>query len=218
MRLLRTIVLVLPLLAGGCHSAGHPAARLGPDNAVDMRFPRASPRSVTVHLWRPAYATFVQVTPGRDTVAEWVDGAAPRELRPGRHLVALQDEAATRRRGREWTACNRPGEQPFYDASVAATVASRADIRQVRSRGRLLYCARTSSATLTDARSGRHLLVIVAPRTVDADALQRALDAFNAGHGGSPQQGETLARSLAKTVAGQWPGSTAYYLHIPLPR
>lgn len=213
------ILVLTALLAGACLSAGYPATRLGPDNAVDMRFPRASSRSIVVQTEQPAYASFIEVSPGRDTVAEWVDSAAPRELSPGRHMVALEGaDAPARRRGREWGVCNRPGEQPFFDPAIANTVAAPADIRLVRTRGRWIYCARPGGASSAETREARHVLVVVAPRAARVDALQGAVDAFNEQYGGSPQYGEALARSLTQTIAGRWPGSTAYYLRLPTPQ
>lgn len=106
----------------------------------------------------------------------------------------------------------------FYDLSLARTVASSVDIRPVRVRGDIVYCVRSATASPTEAPRVRHVLVLVAPRPVDANVLEQAREAFNRQYDGSPFDGETLAEELSHAVAGQWPGSAVYYVRVPISR
>ena len=209
------LLLLLPLLLTGCLSAGYPATRLGDDDAAVLRFPRVSSRAVEVQAAQPAHAAFLEIHPGADTVARWVDGAGSRPIETGRHAVALAD-AAGFASGRG--PCS-PGERAYYGAQQHSVreILPLGDVRAVGRRGRAVYCIRDSGAPLT-ADTRRHVVVIVAPAAADPGALEQAVAAFNERHAASPAPAETLVRALAEAVAQRWPGSAIYHVRPPAPR
>ncbi|HEX5871465.1 MAG TPA: hypothetical protein VFY65_13650 [Longimicrobium sp.] len=202
---------MLPLALCACTATVHPATRFGAAEAVDARFVRVAPQSVAVQLSERAHATVLEVTPGGETVAEWLGDAAPRALRRGRHVVFQGDPPAS---AGDQAACDRPGERVVYDWTRASGPVS--EMRRVESRGRSFYCVREPASSR--ASGDRHLLVLMAARPVDEAALERARTAFNQQYAGSPSDAPALAEALSRLVASQWPGSAAYYVEIPAKR
>lgn len=204
----RSLALLLPLALAACASTLQPAARFGSADAVEVRFPRVAARWLAVQLREPAHATLVEVTPGSDTVAEWLGDAAPRRLPPGRHVVF--QAAGSGLGGAHQSACDRPGERASYDWMTAPGSVS--DMRSVQVQGSTVFCIRQAGSSRTSR--DRHVLVLVGARGADAGALERARDAFNRRYAGSPLGGEELARAMAPFVAAQWPGSAVYYVRV----
>ena len=210
----RSLVL-LPLLLSGCLSASYPATRLGDEDAMPLRFPRVSSQLVVVQAAQPAHAAFLEIHPGADTVARWVDGAGSRPIEAGRYTVGLEDGAGF---GRGRGPCARSGEQLYGGTfTQQREVLPLGDVRAVSWRGRRMYCVRDPAAPLT-ADPRRHVVVLVAPEAADAGALEQAVAAFNERHAASPAPAETLVRALTEAVAQRWPGSAAYHVRAPAPR
>lgn len=204
----RSLALLLCAGLAGCAAGMHPATRYGAEDGVDVRFPRVAPRTLVARLEQPAHASVLEVTPGSDDVAHWLGDAVPLRLRAGSHPLFMGEGSplVSAERG----ICDRPGEQLSYNWMSAPGPVS--DMRTVEVRGRTYHCIRgPASSQLTRER---HLLVVVAPREVDAAALEQARDAFNQRHAGSPSGAEELAQALAQAIVAQWPGSAAYYVRV----
>jgi hypothetical protein len=205
---IRSIVLLLCPGLAACASGMHPATRFGPAEGVEVRFPRVAPRTLVARLDQPAHANVLEVTPESDTPAHWLGEATPLRLRAGSHTLFMGEGSPLV--SADQRICDRPGERLWYDWMAAPGPVS--DMRTVEVRGRTYTCIR-QPASLQRTRE-RHLLVLVAPRAGDAAALERARDAFNRRHAGSPSGPKALAQALAQAIVAQWPGSTAYYVSV----
>lgn len=201
--LARRALLLIPLLAAGCATAGRTAASPGDADAPDVRFARVSSRSVTVQVREPVHAAFVYVG-GRGTEVAWLaDETGIQSLPAGSHAVALEHRPL-RTAG---TACN-PGRrtsirvtpQPLYGEPL----------------GRLHLVQPTGCTRPTGPdTAGRRLLVLVSPEPLDPMALEDLLADFNQRHGGISRDAGTLSSDLASLISEWLPGVEGYHTALP---
>ncbi len=201
-------LLLIPLLAAGCATAAPPSADLPQGGSGPVRFSDVSAREVVVRLDAPAHAAILDVRPGTPSPARWLTRGT-RHLEPGAHTVTLA-RGVPRSRSNAERACNRPGERPMYDLSLAQGVAGPADIREVSTGGMRVFCVRTETGD-----GERVVLVAVSPQPVSDGLLEEVMAEFNREHGSVPANAATLTRALGEMLAAEWPGSTVSHVRIP---
>src|SRR5687768_10103944 len=88
-------LLLIPLLAAGCATAGQSAGSLGPADG-DLRVERVSSRAVVVQARQPVQAAFLYLRPGSSVVAAWAGTPGVQALAAGSHRVKVQRPLSSR--------------------------------------------------------------------------------------------------------------------------
>jgi hypothetical protein len=207
----RRALLLIPLLAAGCATAGRSASSPAPapadGDAPDVRFERVSSRAVVVHVQQPVRAAFLYLRPGSTVVASWVEPGV-QALPAGSHRVAVQRSlsarlaSATRTQG---GGRSRPGIQV-------------AGVAQGGPEGRLLLVDRARSAR-TDGPAApsveRGFFAVTSAQALDAALLEEVLAEFNEDYAGVALDAGALSRALSERLAAAIPGAGGAFTRLP---
>ena len=203
----RRALLLIPLLAAGCATAGHSASSLQPvDGDAPVHFARVTSRAAVVQVKEPVRAAFLYVRPGNGIVASWAGERTVQTLAAGAHRVPLQRPlsqrvalaTASQSSGRSRPAVQSPGptQRP----------------------GGLLLVDRGRSGGAQGPAAGpaaqRTLFVLVSPR-LDQALLEEILAEFNDDYAGVALEAGALSQALSERIAADLPGASGYFTRLP---
>jgi len=203
----RRALLLIPLLAAGCATAGQSASSPAPGDVSDVRFERVSSRAVVVQVQQPVQAAFLYLRPGASVVASWVQPGV-QALPAGAHRVAVQRSlsarlaSATRAQG---GTRSRPGVQS-------------AGLAQGGPQGRLLLVdkARPARADGPSAPSvERGFFAVTSTQPLDGALLEEVLADFNEDYAGVALDAGALSHALSERLAAEIPGTSGSFTRLP---
>ncbi|HYW13572.1 MAG TPA: hypothetical protein VE871_16545 [Longimicrobium sp.] len=200
------LLLLIPLFAAGCATAGHSTAALEPADG-DVRFERVSSRAVVVQVQQPVQAAFLYLRPGSTVVASWVKPGV-QALPAGSHRVAVQRSLSARLA----SATRAQGGGRSRPRIQAAGVA------QGGPEGRLLLVDRARSAR-TDGPAApsveRGFVAVTSAQALDAALLEEVLAEFNEDYAGVALDAGALSRALSERLAAELPGTRGAFTRLP---
>jgi hypothetical protein len=203
----RRALLLIPLLAAGCATAGQSTSSLQPVDAnAPVHFERVTSRAAVVQVKQPVQAAFLYVRPGNAIVTSWAGERAVQTLAAGPHRVALERPLSQRLalatasqasgRSRPAVQAPGPGQRP----------------------GGLLLVDRGRSGARGPAAAPaaqRTLFVLVSPRPLDQALLEEILAEFNEDYAGISVEAGALSQALSERLAADIPGATGYFTRLP---
>ncbi|HYW13571.1 MAG TPA: hypothetical protein VE871_16540 [Longimicrobium sp.] len=207
----RRALLLIPLLAAGCATAGPSASSLAPaeGDAPDVRFERVTSRAVVMKVAEPVNAAFLYLRPNGTVVASMVDDRGVQQLPAGSHTIQLGRGGPVAR----GTALNAAG------CSVAAN-RSRPGIQpagyaQGGPEGRLLFVERSRATCAQNPDAGAPtLFVLLSAQPLDADVVEEMLVEFNQDYTRIPLDAGQLSSALTERLALVFPGASGVFTRL----
>ncbi len=200
-------LLLLPLLAAGCATAGQSASTLAPVDgaASDVRFERVSSRAVVVQVQQPVNAAFLYLRPGGSRVASWAQPGV-QALAVGSHRVAVERPLSARLASGTGSRRSRPGVQVT-------------GLPQSGPQGRVVLVdnaqPRRTDGPATGPAATRSLFVVVSALPLNQGVLEEVLAEFNEDYAGISLEAGALSRALSERLAADLPGASGYFTRLP---